>query len=75
MRFQRGQCIQVTVHNNLAFEEGTTVHFHGIFQRKTPFSDGVIGASQCVIPTTTSESKNVMVYNFGTDYQTAGTYW
>lgn len=69
LRIQRGNCVKVTVHNNLP-NETTTIHFHGLFQQKTPFSDGVIGATQCGI-----KASSIMVYTFSTSYQPAGTYW
>ena len=40
----QGQNVEFWVHNNLPNE--TTVHFHGITQLKTPWSDGVPGLSQ-----------------------------
>ena len=39
--------------------EGVTIHWHGQFQRETPFMDGVPMISQCPIPLMSS-----MQYNF-----------
>ncbi len=66
-----GDTIEVTVINDLADGETTTVHWHGMDQRGTPFSDGVIGVTQCAI--STEAGKNSMVYSFVPDR--AGTYW
>ena len=34
---------------NAMVNEATTIHWHGINQRKTPWMDGVSGVSQCPI--------------------------
>ncbi|KAJ5612304.1 multicopper oxidase-domain-containing protein [Penicillium lagena] len=45
-----GDMIQVTVTNEIdSDEEGVTLHWHGILQKKTPWYDGVPGVSQCPI--------------------------
>lgn len=45
-----GDTIQVTVHNQIAGpEEGTSLHWHGILQKKSPWMDGVPGIQQCPI--------------------------
>ncbi|KAI1176520.1 multicopper oxidase [Nemania sp. FL0916] len=49
-----GDWIEVYVHNNIqdglnATAEGTAIHFHGITQKGTPWSDGVPGFTQCPI--------------------------
>lgn len=43
-----GDSIQVTVHNKL--DEGTSLHWHGLLQKESPWMDGVPGISQCPIP-------------------------
>ncbi|RMZ82076.1 hypothetical protein DV737_g2226, partial [Chaetothyriales sp. CBS 132003] len=43
----QGACVEFLVHNNLPNE--TAVHFHGIEQKDTPWSDGVPGLSQHAI--------------------------
>ncbi|KAF2167002.1 multicopper oxidase [Zasmidium cellare ATCC 36951] len=45
-----GDTFQVTIHNNITGpEEGTSLHWHGLNQKGTPWFDGVPGASQCPI--------------------------
>lgn len=45
-----GDIINVTVHNNIfAPLEGTSLHFHGMLQKKTPWYDGVPAVGQCPI--------------------------
>ena len=43
-----GDTIQVTVHNNID-NEGTSLHWHGILQKGTPWFDGVPSVQQCPI--------------------------
>lgn len=60
------QLEQFVVHNNLPFN--TTVHFHGIEQKNTPWSDGVPGLSQKPI-----QPGHSWTYRWtATQY---GTYW
>ncbi|KAI9773256.1 MAG: hypothetical protein M1839_002168 [Geoglossum umbratile] len=42
-----GDWIEVTVKNNL--DEGTSLHWHGLLQKTTPWADGVPGVTQCPI--------------------------
>lgn len=57
---------QFVVHNNLPFN--TTVHFHGIEQKNTPWSDGVPGLNQKPI-----QPGHSWTYRWtATQY---GTYW
>ncbi|KAF2208685.1 hypothetical protein CERZMDRAFT_48764, partial [Cercospora zeae-maydis SCOH1-5] len=42
-----GDWIEVTVHNQL--DEGTSLHWHGLLQKETPWFDGVPGVQQCPI--------------------------
>lgn len=45
-----GDHIEVTVHNNITGpEEGTTLHWHGMLQKGTPYEDGVPSITQCPI--------------------------
>jgi len=44
-----GDMIQVTVNNDME-SEGTSLHWHGMLQKKTPYMDGVPGVGQCPIP-------------------------
>ncbi|XP_063427005.1 uncharacterized protein LOC134710560 [Mytilus trossulus] len=43
-----GQQIVVHVHNKLMME-GVSIHWHGLFQKGTPFMDGVARVTQCPI--------------------------
>ena len=40
--------MEVVAHNKLE-NEGTSLHFHGLHQRGTPYMDGASGVSQCAI--------------------------
>ena len=64
------QRVQVTVINEV-FDDGTTVHWHGMLQRNTPFMDGVPGLTQC--PISNVPGNNTLVYDFTTDEP--GTFW
>jgi FtsP/CotA-like multicopper oxidase with cupredoxin domain len=45
-----GDVIQVTVHNQITGpEEGTSLHWHGLLQKETPWYDGVPAVQQCPI--------------------------
>ncbi|KAI7182512.1 multicopper oxidase [Hortaea werneckii] len=43
-----GDYIEVIVHNNLE-DEGTSIHWHGLLQKDTPYMDGVPSVQQCPI--------------------------
>ncbi|EME41304.1 hypothetical protein DOTSEDRAFT_176366 [Dothistroma septosporum NZE10] len=43
-----GDWFEVTLHNGLD-DEGTTIHWHGLLQKETPWYDGVPGTSQCPV--------------------------
>lgn len=43
-----GDTVVVTVTNMLP-TAGTSIHFHGLHQRGTPFYDGAVGVTQCAI--------------------------
>ncbi|KAI1323441.1 multicopper oxidase [Xylariaceae sp. FL0255] len=68
-----GDWIEVRLHNNIETElggeaEGTSMHFHGITQKGTPWSDGVPGFTQCPIAPGSS-----FTYRFRADVY--GTSW
>ncbi|MCJ1399074.1 hypothetical protein MMC11_002276 [Xylographa trunciseda] len=66
LRLNYGDSVEVVVYNNLPVE--ATVHFHGIEQMGTPWSDGVPGVSQKPI-----QPNATFVYKWtATQY---GTYW
>ncbi|RUS21464.1 Cupredoxin, partial [Endogone sp. FLAS-F59071] len=64
---ETGDRIQVLVRNHLDVE--TSIHFHGMFQRGTPWVDGVAGQTQCPIP-----SGGWFLYDFEVPGQW-GTFW
>lgn len=59
--------IIVDVKNHL-MSEGTTIHWHGIHQRNTPFMDGVPHVSQCAISPGLSFRYNFLAENSGTHF-------
>jgi FtsP/CotA-like multicopper oxidase with cupredoxin domain len=61
-----GDSVEFLVHNNM--DEPTTIHFHGISQAKTPWSDGVPGLSQKAI-----QPGESFLYQWEADE--SGTYW
>ena len=64
-----GDTIQVTVHNQISGpEEGTSLHWHGILQKETPWYDGVPSVQQCPIAPGSS-----FTYSFKADLY--GTSW
>lgn len=54
-----GDVVRVIVRNNL--EQPTSLHWHGMFQRGTPWMDGVPGMTNCPIP-----AKSSYTYEFNT---------
>ncbi|RHZ57677.1 uncharacterized protein CDV56_105308 [Aspergillus thermomutatus] len=45
-----GDFIEVTLHNNITGpEEGTSLHWHGLLQRETPWYDGIPSVTQCPV--------------------------
>ncbi|KAJ3415397.1 hypothetical protein HDV05_004991 [Chytridiales sp. JEL 0842] len=63
----KGDDVEITVHNNLDVE--TSLHWHGIFQRNINWQDGPGMVTQCpILPGET------FVYRFSVKEQ-AGTYW
>ncbi|KAJ5573783.1 Multicopper oxidase type 2 [Penicillium hispanicum] len=66
LRIDQGDDVEFVVHNNMPFD--TSVHFHGIEQLHTPWSDGVPGLTQKPI-----QSGQSWTYRWkATQY---GTYW
>ena len=64
-----GDTFQITVHNAIVGpEEGTSLHWHGILQRTTPWFDGVPSVQQCPIAPGKS-----LTYTFNADLY--GTSW
>ena len=65
-----GDTIQVRVTNNIDvdMEEGVTVHWHGLTQKKTPWFDGVPGVSQCPIAPCTTFTYTFQADQYGTSW-------
>jgi L-ascorbate oxidase len=59
--------IIVDVKNRL-MSEGTTIHWHGIHQRNSPFMDGVPHIAQCAIPAGQNFRYNFNAENAGTHF-------
>ncbi|QRV84926.1 Multicopper oxidase [Ceratobasidium sp. AG-Ba] len=62
-----GDTIVVNVQNDMSV--GTTIHWHGISQKGTPWMDGPAGITQCPIPAGSN-----FTYEFTVNGQ-YGTYW
>lgn len=62
-----GDWIEVTVRNGLE-DEGTTIHWHGLLQKETPWYDGVPGASQCPIAPGKTFTYRFRADSFGTSW-------
>ncbi|XP_017843672.2 uncharacterized protein LOC108600530 isoform X2 [Drosophila busckii] len=62
-----GDQIVVDVKNNL-LGESTTIHWHGLHQKKTPYMDGVPHITQCPIPPHTNFRYTFPADNSGTHF-------
>lgn len=70
VRARKGDRMRIRVKNNLEqFDENTSLHFHGLYQRGTNVMDGVPGVTQCGIQPNTED----FVYEF--DLTQSGTFW
>ena len=65
---RQGDILKVKVVNKVGPVEGITIHWHGLQQRGTQFSDGAEDVTQCTIPQNQS-----MHYKF--ELTQLGTYW
>ena len=64
-----GDTIQVTLHNKITGpEEGTTLHWHGFLQKKTPWFDGVPSVQQCPIAPGSSFTYTFQADSYGTSW-------
>ena len=63
-----GDKLEVTIMNHLP--NATTVHWHGIWQKETPWMDGVPGVSEVHVG-----PGDTFVYNVNTVVGEHGTYW
>ena len=71
IHLQVGELVEISVINKI-YDEATTVHWHGLFQQETPYSDGVIGITQC--PISNVDGFNMMTYRFFAQ-KDPGTFW
>ncbi|KAG8221177.1 laccase [Butyriboletus roseoflavus] len=72
IKAQKGRNFSINVINNLhdpTMELTTTIHWHGIFQNRTNWADGVSFITQCPI-----QPGQNFLYQFNAENQT-GTYW
>ena len=64
-----GDYIQVTVHNKIdGPSEGTSLHWHGIPQKDTPWYDGTVAISQCPIAPGSSFTYKFQASLYGTSW-------
>lgn len=64
-----GDTFQITVHNNITGpEDGTTLHWHGMLQKGTPYMDGVPAVTQCPIAPGKSYTYTFQADLFGTTW-------
>jgi L-ascorbate oxidase len=64
----QGDTILVTLSNSLHLSEGTSIHWHGITQRGTPFMDGVSMITQCPVISRTSFQYKFVASDSGTHF-------
>lgn len=63
-----GDMISVRVKNSLHFSEATTIHWHGLKQKKSPYMDGVNMVTQCPIIAHTSFEYRFEADSYGTHF-------
>ncbi|GKZ26428.1 hypothetical protein AbraIFM66951_004932 [Aspergillus brasiliensis] len=64
-----GDMIEVTVQNEIySVDEGLTLHWHGLTQKKTPWEDGVPGVTQCPIVPGSSFTYRFQADQYGTSW-------
>ncbi|KAG2179873.1 hypothetical protein INT43_003659, partial [Umbelopsis isabellina] len=64
-----GDQLVIKVNNQLPDGQGTSIHWHGMYQTDSNWMDGTVGVTQCPIPPGQS-----FTYNFTVSEQ-RGTYW
>ncbi|KAK0115055.1 hypothetical protein ONS96_013525 [Cadophora gregata f. sp. sojae] len=62
-----GDWIEVEITNNLCCE-GTSLHWHGLLQRETPWMDGVPGVTQCPIAPNSTFTYRFRADSYGTSW-------
>ncbi|KIM91323.1 multicopper oxidase [Piloderma croceum F 1598] len=70
LEVRSGDTLEVTVRNNLADKEGTSLHWHGLKMRGNNSQDGTPGVTQCPIP-----PGSTYTYRFQIDPEQSGTFW
>lgn len=65
-----GDWIEVEVENKLP-DEGTTIHWHGLLQKGTPWFDGVPSVSQCPVAPGKTLTYRFRADQFGTSWSVA----
>ncbi|KAI9331203.1 Cupredoxin [Obelidium mucronatum] len=65
----KGDFVVVTVNNNMVSNASTSIHWHGLFQKETPWMDGPGMTTQCLI-----QGGESLTYRFSTGSQ-SGTFW
>ncbi|KAF4624417.1 hypothetical protein G7Y89_g13754 [Cudoniella acicularis] len=64
-----GDTIQVTVHNQISNpSEGTSMHWHGLLQKGTPWYDGIPSVGQCPIAPGSSFTYTFQASLYGTTW-------
>lgn len=64
----RGDEVKIRVFNMLHMSEGTSIHWHGLTQRGTPYMDGVSMVTQCPINGHTFFDYKFTAKNYGTHF-------
>ncbi|XP_050391228.2 uncharacterized protein LOC126810253 isoform X2 [Patella vulgata] len=68
IRVCQNDMIVVNVKNQLETNEGTAIHWHGIYQKGSQWMDGVPMVTQCPIPTHSTFQYRFKAENAGTHY-------
>ncbi|KFY14466.1 hypothetical protein V492_02594 [Pseudogymnoascus sp. VKM F-4246] len=64
-----GDWIEVTVHNNITGPvEGTSLHWHGLLQKETPWMDGIPSVTQCPIAPDSTFTYRFRASSFGSSW-------
>ncbi|EXJ66009.1 uncharacterized protein A1O5_10986 [Cladophialophora psammophila CBS 110553] len=64
-----GDTIQVTVENKITGpEEGTSLHWHGLLQKETPWFDGVPSVSQCPVAPNSTFTYSFKADSYGSSW-------
>lgn len=69
-----GRPVEVSIINLLPEQRPTTIHFHGVDQFNSPFSDGIINVTQCSVPNSLNAAVP-KVFKLSFIPREAGTFW